>query len=383
MTLDIDTLLIINAVNPLFTATALPFIMGRQLSRAAASARAALIVQALAWAAIVLSGQWVGQWPDQFLSALSLAFTSASQWLMFQAFQGWLGPRRGERLLGFIAIITPLGYALTFHSYPMRVGWANGMLALQLLLVCQATLVPRGGLGGAWRWVAFGCLLTMAFFTATRGVLGAFFTELYPTFRAQTPINMLAMLAGNLTMGLGNIAILVAWREEAEAQLREQAVTDSMTGLLNRHGWDERSPALFEQARRHKTPLTLIMLDLDHFKQINDKQGHEAGDHVLRMVGKLLQTTQRRSDLIARIGGEEFALLLPHTTKRAALHMEQRLRLAIQEEGNQDASLKIGYSAGLATLQPEDLHISNLMARADAALYNAKRQGRGHLQQAD
>ena len=351
MTLDVRTLLVVNATNLLLMAFTLPFIMGRQLSPAAASARTSLMVQALGWVAMILSSSWIQQWPDRVLSTLSIACFSAGQWLMFQALQGWLGPRRGQTLLLAVVVLTPIGYTLTFHSYPIRVGWSNLMLALQILIVCQATLRPASQLGGAWRWVVFGCTLTMVVFTAARGVMGAFFTELYPSFQAPHPVNLMAMLAANVTLVLGTLAVLVAWREEAEAQLREQAHTDSLTGLLNRHGWGERAPTLFDQARRHADPMALIMLDLDHFKHINDTQGHEVGDQVLRMLGDVLQKNRRSSDLVARLGGEEFALLLPQTDKAAALLFEQRLRQALQDAGQSQPRLAVDYSAGLVMLQ--------------------------------
>jgi diguanylate cyclase (GGDEF)-like protein len=356
--------------------------MGQSLSPAAASARASLMVQAGAWIAILLAGQWADLWPDQVLSTISIACASISQWLMFRALQGWLGPRRGERLLTALVILAPVGYAATFYSYPLRVGWSNGLLALQLLIVGAATLRPRSELGGNWRWVILACTWSMAGFTAGRGILGALFTELYPTFSTPHPVNVWAMVAANMALVLGNVAVLVAWREEAEAELREQAFTDSLTGLLNRHGWEQRAPSLLEQARRHKTPLALILVDLDHFKRINDKLGHDTGNDVLRIMGQVLRANRRSGDLAVRMGGEEFALLLPQTSLRAALHVEQRLRLALQEEGIQQPRLRANYSAGLALASPDDKDLDALVARADTALHQAKAQGRGRLLQA-
>ncbi|MDZ7939358.1 MAG: hypothetical protein U5M53_14250 [Rhodoferax sp.] len=172
MFLDVNTLLVVNAANVLITAAALPVIMGRKLSPAAAHARAALMVQAAAWVAILLSGLWPEQWPDQLLSTVSIACTGVSQWLLFRALQGWLGPRRGGIMLTLLVILTPVGYAALFYSYPLRVGWSNGLMALQMLIVGAATLRPRLDHGGNWRWVVLVCAWTMAGFTASRGHYG-------------------------------------------------------------------------------------------------------------------------------------------------------------------------------------------------------------------
>jgi diguanylate cyclase (GGDEF)-like protein len=137
---------------------------------------------------------------------------------------------------------------------------------------------------------------------------------------------------------------------------------------------------MFDQARRHGAPLALIMLDLDLFKHINDTRGHEVGDQVLRLVSSVLLDHRRSSDLVARVGGEEFALLLPHTHQAAAVMIEQRLRAALRSSCDRQPELRVDYSAGLALLQPDDDSLTTFMVRADSGLYLAKSQGRGRLQ---
>nr|WP_315474063.1 diguanylate cyclase [uncultured Rhodoferax sp.] len=381
--LNVLTILVLTALNLSTVSVALLLIMGKGISRAARMAQFSLLSQTLGWVAIISSGFVFGHWLDPVLSTAAMVLASVANYLMFLALQAWLGPRPNQRALIALMVLMPLGYALSFEHYSLRVGYANLMFALQLTIVAQAALGPR--LPGGLRWRALVCLCYAAVACASlaRGVLGAFYPELYPTFDAPHIVNVLAQLTANMALVLTTVAVLVAWREEAESQLREQAFTDNITGLLNRHGWDDRAPALFDQARRHNTPLALILLDLDHFKRVNDTQGHEVGDQVLRLVGKVLQSNRRSSDLAARIGGEEFALLLPQTDKRAALHVEQRLRLALLEEGIQQPTLRVGYSAGLALLQAGDRKLTDFMVRADAALYQAKAQGRGRLLQAD
>jgi diguanylate cyclase (GGDEF)-like protein len=394
MSLDFNTLLVVNAVNLFLMSVTLVAIMGRQISTAAANARASLIVQAVGWLSFGVTGLLGAKWQSVFpasvvsayqslglwlLPSFSVACTSASIWLMFRALQGWLGPRPGNGLMYAIAILGPVGYALSFDHYAVRVGWANGMLALQLLMLCLATLRPKLGAGGSWRWVIFACTLMMAGFTAARSILGAFYTASYPAFGTPHPINIWALVATNVSMVLMNLAVLVAWRQEAELQLRNQAFTDALTGLCNRHCWEQRAPVMLDQARRHGNPLALLMVDLDHFKHINDTLGHDAGDRVLRTLGAVLSTTCRSSDMAARVGGEEFVVLLPQTSEDAARLFEIRLRAALDLANQAQEETVVNFSSGLAMLQPGDRDVDALQARADKALYQAKANGRGRM----
>ena len=162
-------------------------------------------------------------------------------------------------------------------------------------------------------------------------------------------------------------------RDEAERQAR----TDGLTGLLNRTAFFESGRVLVALARRHERPLSLVMVDLDHFKSINDRFGHSAGDAFLAAFAATLRATQRTSDVCGRIGGEEFALLLPETPAPAASLLAERLREAI-------GAIRIpgidagGFSGsfGITELLAEDHDLDALVDRADRALYRAKAQGR-------
>ena len=386
MRLDPDTLLVVNVVNLLVLAMALPVVMGARLSLAATAARRSLIVQAGGWIALIVSGLWPGHWLDPALSTLAMAAFGASNWLLFRALEGWLGPRPLRRTLAALATVMPLGYAITFSSYPVRVGWANLMLAAQLLVLARATLRPAaagGGARGPWRGVLFACLAVMTFLTAGRGVMGAWFTELYPHFTAPHPFNLAALLAANVTLVMANVAVLVAWRAEAEAQLRAQAREDALTGLLNRQGWTDAAASAVALARRHRMPLALLVIDLDHFKQINDRHGHAGGDAALRLFGTLLTRRQRSGDVVARMGGEEFAVLLPMSAATAARGFDHRLRAALAQEAPAQLGFALDYSAGLTVLQGEADTLEAMMLRADRALYRAKEHGRGRLEPDD
>lgn len=378
MPLDILTLLVLTSTNLFTLAAALPLLMGRRISASARYAQGSILAQAIGWAAVIAAGRWY----DPQLSTLAMGSIALSQWLLFRALRGWLGPRSGEGLLIALVVITPLGYALAFHDYQWRVGWANFLLALSMLVVARATLWPQRPAGRGWRWLLCGCLLTMASFTTARGVLGVFFTELYPYFRAPHPVNILAAVAGNMTLVLGLVAVLVAWREEAEAELQALAMSDPLTGLLNRRGFHNHAQALLSDARRRSEPLTLLALDIDHFKQINDTHGHEAGDRALTLISRVLRTNQRGVDLVARLGGEEFCVLFARSSREAGLAFDARLRTRLREASLQELGFGLDFSAGLAVHAGAGENLEGLLARADAALYEAKRAGRGRLVQA-
>ena len=156
--------------------------------------------------------------------------------------------------------------------------------------------------------------------------LGAFFTALYPNFTAPHPVNVMAMVATNVSLVLGSVAVLVAWRTEAEAHLDGMTHIDSLSGLLNRRGWEAQAGTLWANHERQEADLALLMLDLDLFKRINDSAGHDVGDQVIRAFGEVLRTAVRRGDVVARIGGEEFAVLMPRADEAAARSLDARLR---------------------------------------------------------
>jgi diguanylate cyclase (GGDEF)-like protein len=380
--LHVLTILVVTAINLFMVAAALPLIMGRQVSASARCIQWSLLAQAVSWASIIASGYFVGHWLDRFLAVLSMSCASIALWLMYRAMAGWLGPRPGGRWLLALAVLMPLGYGLAFHSYPVRVGWSNFLLAAELLILARATLFPVRHVGARWRWLLCACYVAMAVMTAWRGVLGAFFTELYPAFRTPHPVNIAAQIIFNVTLLLGTVAVLVAWREEAEDRLRELAMTDALTGLLNRRGFGERAAALFASAKRHGQPLSILVLDLDHFKRINDSRGHEVGDQALKVFAKLLSDSRLGDDLVGRLGGEEFCVLLSRADAASGKTFDQRLRARLPVASQRGLGFPLDYSAGLAVRNPQDpaITLADLMARADAALYQAKQNGRARLE---
>ena len=156
--------------------------------------------------------------------------------------------------------------------------------------------------------------------------------------------------------------------------LRSQADTDDLTGLLNRRAFDQQFDALLHEARRSSRPLGLVLIDLDHFKQVNDQHGHQAGDAALAAVADALRASVRGRDVVARFGGEEFVLVLPDTAPDASFAIAERARGRVTSHAS--AGVRLTVSAGLAGYPGDGAEPDALLRAADAALYDAKHAGR-------
>ena len=188
--------------------------------------------------------------------------------------------------------------------------------------------------------------------------------------------------AGNVVVtavGIGAAAALVGM-QRANAnrliwRLSDAAVTDALTGLMNRRGFQELIETELERARRSGQPLSLMIGDLDHFKALNDRFGHGAGDRALERLALILDTAKRRIDTAARIGGEEFAVVLPDSDHHAAYILAERMRREVRETFMYEP-YELTISLGVATFPAHGTSVEALVAQADEALYAAKALGR-------
>jgi diguanylate cyclase (GGDEF)-like protein len=293
--------------------------------------------------------------------------------------------RLGWYFGGGITVAAAIAW-FTFGSPHVGLRTAIGPLyaALMLLLCIRAILLrPRQALIAEWSMAAVTAIFAACETAAAIAVLSGG-AEGTPTSRAlYQAINFLSLPAAYTGMGLFTVLILAS---DMSKDMRVLALTDSLTGVLNLRGFDEAAARAIATARRTGTPLCAIACDLDHFKSINDRFGHSVGDEALRRFASHLRARLREEDIIGRIGGEEFMLLLPRTSLQDAAETAERLRAELPmlpggtgTGGTGTSEILLQASFGVATLGDAGDDIVRLKHRADAALYTAKRGGRNRV----
>ena len=168
--------------------------------------------------------------------------------------------------------------------------------------------------------------------------------------------------------------------QEANQQLKALSVTDRLTGLYNRGHWEDSLKVAYARHQRHGNHTSLVMFDIDHFKIVNDRYGHQTGDAILVALSQRVRQNLRAADVLARWGGEEFVVMLPHCGARDAEKLAEKLRALIANQPFPPVG-SVTSSFGVATFQPQDT-LDDWLKRADDALYEAKAAGRNRVHQA-
>ena len=184
---------------------------------------------------------------------------------------------------------------------------------------------------------------------------------------------------------LSSVSFLLMCTERAQQQLEHTARVDYLTGIYNRRAIEELATRVISAARRHEFALSLMIVDVDHFKRVNDQHGHACGDRALIESVARMHEILRSEDLLGRLGGEEFVVVMPRIGLDQALQAAERLRerfadrLMRLHDGDKDIELQLTLSVGVVTLQPDDSQFSHLLRRADRAMYAAKAAGRNRV----
>jgi diguanylate cyclase (GGDEF)-like protein len=254
--------------------------------------------------------------------------------------------------------------------------------AAALLIAVTMASVGSNSLSGlmllTWPVLFAGYLLPVVAAYTTLGVVLASMTVVVTASDAPQPLAIWVELATSVTLTLAVIMRLRAQADQLHAALAEQARTDPLTGLDNRRAFTEALDREFTRHRRYRQPLSLLAVDVDHFKVINDTHGHAAGDRTLKALAELLEGLVRASDTVGRVGGEEFGVLMPDCGERQALARGRALRAAVHYE-SQSWEHAITVSIGVATVPDSAWTVDELQDAADTALYAAKGAGRNRV----
>jgi diguanylate cyclase (GGDEF)-like protein len=288
-------------------------------------------------------------------------------------------PRRRHAdllVLGLLAIPFLFFYLLQ-PSTGARIiitGVAQGVV---LLNICA--LLARSARRATWPAMvltgfSFAVLAGVQFFRAWSALVTPVPTDLMRAGHIQGVLFVMATLVMVATV----IGYSSMHAQRLLLQLEKMARTDQLTGMLNRRSLEESAQREVERAARSGEPLWVFMVDVDHFKRINDRHGHQTGDRVLQQVAAALHATLRPYDVLGRYGGEEFALVLPGLGTSAAVVVAERLRAAVQQPAaDRNLSLvELTVSVGAAQVAPGETSWFQALGRADAALYEAKQTGR-------
>ena len=227
--------------------------------------------------------------------------------------------------------------------------------------------------------------LVYALFTAAAAVLGLLLTRAAFSF---VPSLTFEFFANRLTyiylfVVTAVVFILLGYILGRRIdRLSHLSTTDTLTDLANRRAFEARLHEEWQRARRYGSPLSLLLIDIDGLKRINDERGHAAGDEVLRTAARGINTTMRAMDFGARWGGDEFAIVAPNTSRGSAQQLAERLLGHVSEQAGTRDAVVVTISVGIATFEPEggsSATVERLVAAADAALYQAKSDGRNRV----
>jgi diguanylate cyclase (GGDEF)-like protein len=331
-----------------------------------------LWVQALAW--LLLAGQTLSGGVLAVAAANGLlALTWCLQIAALREFRGQRTAALGIWILPALvsaAILMLVEVVRSQHAVGnLLYGSANLLIAFSVLRPPERPLLRARWLLGACYALSATTLLVAAWMQAS-----------------ETPSALTGSYGGFAYIGTyvlivaGSFAFLLMHKERADEETSRLATTDSLTGVFNRRTFIELADQELARSRRAGTPLSLMMLDLDHFKRVNDTFGHLIGDEVLVAFTRLIRDCVRRGDLVVRYGGEEFCVLLPGTTLAAATALAERIRATCSAQALTAHAFKVSVSIGLTAYAGDsNITLGELLARADEALYLAKDEGRDRV----
>jgi diguanylate cyclase (GGDEF)-like protein len=310
--------------------------------------KARLVIAGSIGVGVLAAAPWLGWWTVLIFAPVGIHLVTVEHWLQRSA--------RPE-LIAFSSLMAMLGvFAL---SAALTGGPTSPVLPWAVLIPAMATIRFRLEVGLALAGLAAVVIVGVGFASD-------------PQLALDNPVPMIAAVV--MVANIVGVCVALMW---GELEHRDLAVLDPLTGLLNRASLDSRAAEIEQQAALTSGPVSVVILDLDYFKQINDEHGHDRGDAVLRDAAEEIRNALRSFELVYRIGGEEFLLLLPGVDLEEGVAIAERVRSAVADARPGDLHLTL--SAGVATASGSEVRYRHLFREADAALLQAKRDGRDRL----
>jgi len=342
----------------------------------------AMGLESLAWVLIVIRDTI----PDAASILLANLFLVAAQAMKIAAvyeYRGLAWPRWRCLLPVLLMFIVIAG--LDYADFKHRMIYGGLIYTAQMLMLFEIVRTDTESKKGRAWWLLFGATVSIIPIFALRTLALMFGIKSFTTLVSGTAPNALQLLVFICLIGidiLGSLGFILMDKERSNFELRALAMTDFLTKTLNRRAFMLRAEQEISSAQRAGTPLALLMIDIDHFKLINDEHGHAAGDAVLTEVARIIGSNVRMQDTLGRYGGEEFGVLLPATNPAGALVLAEKLRTTVEgmryRVGSDSVSvtISIGVTVCLATCTACRSDLNKLLGDADKALYQAKHAGR-------
>lgn len=377
MRLQTFTLLIVLIVSTFLMAGAMWVAFAGRFREGLGQWTCALIMQGLGWVLLLMPN---GPEPATTAAATALfAMCWSLQMSALLQFHGQPTPRwlyYGPILIAFIVFVLYMQETQE-RLFAAGVGFGIAYLAIGAALLHYHVAVQQ-----RTRW-----LLASSFFLMSGGLLWLAFTawfepEAFLPTTGMAPAVGPSLLAFYAVTICSSFAFILMHKERADRESYELATTDPLTGVYNRRTFKDLAEPNLTRSRRSHLPVSLLMLDLDHFKRTNDTFGHLAGDDVLKAFSELVRNCLRQDDLLARYGGEEFVILLPATSQFAATALAERIRertasMPLEAAGHR---VRVTVSVGVASEAGDTLpSLESMLGRADEALYKAKAEGRNRV----
>ena len=378
MILDLRTLLTVMIATSLLLAMSLLAAVGPRFRDGLGKWTAAMTVQAAVFGLYIAHGIW----PDLATTVLSNALFATCLTLQAAAIGEFHGKKMSRWWHLLPMLLVGILFALVIDKFPVQVILSGaifgaGMLSLAILV---QRLNPESR--GSARWLLLTGYLVGAATMFARALVNIVEPDSIPGVLIATSFQGITFLFFLSVILVTSVGFLLLHKERSEEAAQKLALTDPLTGAFNRRTFLELAEKEIARTRRARGSLSIVMIDLDNFKQVNDRNGHLAGDEVLKGVVLVVQACLRKEDLLVRYGGEEFCILLPGVAIDRTALLAERIRGAVEQASFSfnGKTLQVTISIGLSALSPDSAEgIDKLIARADEALYTAKKAGRNRV----